>query len=85
MRMKRNVARTALAAGAVAAATAVAAGAAQADPPADHRTHHEPGMQRMHELHMQGNRGMERMHELYMHGNPGMHQMHQMPMGHGSR
>lgn len=69
--MKRNIGRTALVAVAVAAATAVAAGAAQADPQADRRTHPDPGMEQMHELHMQGN--------------PGMQRMHQMPMGHGSR
>jgi hypothetical protein len=66
MPMKRNIARTALVAVAVAAATAVAAGAAQADPQADGRTHHKPGMERMHELHMQGNPGMQRMHQMSM-------------------
>jgi hypothetical protein len=42
-----------------------------------------PGMERMHELMMQGNPGMERMHELMIQGNPGMRRMHE-PMTFGA-
>jgi hypothetical protein len=33
-----------------------------------------PGMQRMHELHMQGNPGMQRMHEQHCRHSMEMHQ-----------
>ncbi len=39
-----------------------------------------PGMERMHELMMQGNPGMERMHKLMQDGNPGMARMHELMM-----
>jgi Spy/CpxP family protein refolding chaperone len=61
-----------VAAGAL-AAIAFAASAAQAG--SDRPHHPNPGMQRMHELHMQGNAGMQRMHELHMDRRQDMHPM----------
>jgi hypothetical protein len=44
----------------------------------EHAGHADSGVQRMHELHMQGNPGMQRMHELHMQGCPGTQRMHQL-------
>ena len=55
--------------------TVLAASAAQAHGSQSEPNHRNPGMQRMHELHMQGNLGMQRMHELHMQGHDGMHSM----------
>ncbi|MGH2598944.1 MAG: hypothetical protein ACRDJ9_06110 [Dehalococcoidia bacterium] len=57
--------------GAAAAVATVAVGvpALAADPQAPERTR-PPGMERMHELMLQGNPGMERMHEMMTSGAP---------------
>jgi hypothetical protein len=68
-----------IAAGAL-ATTLVAGSAAQAHDSQREPEHRMPGMERMHELHMQDNPGMERMHELHMQDNPGMQRMHERHM-----
>ena len=64
--MNKHVARWAVVAAAVTATSAVATGAAHAAGGAGRQEGPNPGMERMHELHMQGNPGMQRMHELHM-------------------
>jgi hypothetical protein len=73
MKTSSVISTVALAAGVVltGAGAAIAATGPEHDPGM-----HNPGMERMHELRMNGNPGMERMHELMMNGNPGMAQMH---------
>ncbi len=61
------------------AATVVLSGAGAASaafPPTHDLGMHNPDMERMRELMMNGNPGMERMRELMINDNPGMAKMH---------
>jgi hypothetical protein len=70
---KRTIARTTtVIAGLVTPALLLASGTASAEP----RPGQNPGMQRMHELMLNGNPGMARMHQLMVDGNPGLTRMH---------
>ena len=73
--------RTGLVAAGALATTLLAGSAAQAG--SGSKEHHNPGMQRMHQLMKDGNPGMQRMHQLMKDGNPGMQRMHQMMQENG--
>jgi hypothetical protein len=84
--VKSTTARTAALISGALAATALVVAPVHASGTAAPRQMQEkdnPGMQRMHELHMQGNPGMQRMHEMRMQNDRSMQRMHPMHRGNG--
>ena len=73
--ISRTILRSVVVTAGTVTASLLALSAAQAHEGDSGPGHRNPGMARMHELHMQCNPGMQRMHELHMQDRDGMHGM----------